>query len=292
MSIPRELMCPDCENLLDIEIHPKPNTFIGLCPNNKCKKAWFITKDNNNSTLKFQLAKKYEESPRGKDLQHQLGLDSLIILFQNSDEPAHVYYDPNLSKFIIYYRSDNDLIHELGHLIIDSKPEHYKVEKPWEEEKRDHIDNIINAIIDIIVDYNLVMTYKMGKFYDDTALESKVADKIIKIVNENKKMGEKFQLADYCYIYLKLNFYLKDEDKLKVSKRMKTSLKKIRQRSLYKLKMSSEKFKDIEDKLSKIKNIKNFNDMKEICEYFHSILAEINLWNKNVILNKLKKQFL
>ena len=47
------LKCPDCENLLDIQKLSKPNTFFGLCQNNQCNKAWFITKSIKDSTLKF-----------------------------------------------------------------------------------------------------------------------------------------------------------------------------------------------------------------------------------------------
>ena len=292
MPIPRELKCPDCENLLDIQKHSKPNTFFGLCQNNQCNKAWFITKNIKDSTLEFLLAKKYEEDPRGKELQHQFGLDSLTIIYRNSEEPAHVYFDVHLNKFMIFYRSDDDLIHELGHLIIDSNQEHYKVEKPWEEENRSPIDNIFNAIVDIIVNYNLVVNYNMEKFYEDTALEGKVVDKVLKIINENKKIDVKFQLADYCYIYLELYFYLQDTEKLKASKRWKISLRKLRQRLMYVLKISVENFKEIEEQLSKIKKIKDLTNLKEICEYIFNILIEMKLWNEGIILKKLKERFL
>lgn len=292
MSIQREYKCPDCKNELEIHNHAKPNTVFGICLNKECNSAWFITQNSTDASTKFQLAKKYEEDPIGKRLQSQLGLDSLTIIFRKSEEPPHIYHDVHIKKFITFYRSENSLIHELGHLIIDSNPEHYKVDKPWEQEDRHPIDNIINAIVDIMVNYNLVVNHKMEEFYDKCALEEILVDRILKDIKENKKIDPKLALGDYCYIYLELNYYLKKKDKTRVSKKWKSSLKKLRQRIMYELKKSIEWFKNIEEQLNRIEFIDDFKNLKKISNYILRILLEIDLWDKRLIYKKLKERFL
>lgn len=202
-----------------------------------------------------------------------------------------MYYDIHINKFIIFYISENDLIHELGHLIIDSNSEHYKVEKPWEREKRHLIDNMINAIVDILVNRNLVVNYNMEEFYKNSVSKETLADRILRDIKENKKIDTNHGFSDYCYIYLKLHFYLNQEDKFKMSKKWRNCLKKLRQRLSYEFKLPIERFKMIEEQLSKIKDIKDFQDLKQIGNYISNVLLEMNLWSKEKVLNKLKELF-
>ncbi len=288
-----QFKCPKCREILIIESTKENNAFIGKCNNVECKKSWFLEKNPKNNEVRFVPAKEYIEDPLGKRVQRMLGLNHIPIVFIKSENVSNIYYNKQIKKFVIDYKDEMNLIHELGHIIFNNNPKHYEIENPREVQEPHPIELIMNAIIDIFVDFNLSYNLEIPKYHDNhLEQQSKSVKKILSAINNNKSLNLNIGLGHYIHIFLTVNIYLKEEEKKTYSKKWNICLKRLKRRLIYGLNLSEEKFKDLEKKLMKIPELIDKPDLRNIAEFILNSLLILGLWTKSDLYYKLKDVFL
>lgn len=220
-----------------------------------------------------------EYENKSREYQKILGLEhEPIVLRFNNKFGGTSWKEGN---WIIYYRNAFDILHELGHILLNNNPNNYThSHSSW-------IHSFVNNIIDCFDNYNLVSNPNVPEFA--LLLSDECYDYTTTLWNKISNSNPHTLLALFCLLFLNWNYVVPSNVKQNRTQTIEFVLKQARKTIISGLNLSDEFFDDLKNRLVYFNKIKNNYDVKTISIYIINVLCETKLANKNNVLNVLRQ---
>lgn len=211
--------------------------------------------------------------------QKKLGLENEPIIFKSNNQFGGTSWKGN--NWVIYYRNVFDILHELGHILLNNDPYNYThSHSSW-------IHSFVNNIIDCFDNYNLVTNPKIPEFA--SLLSDECYDYTTTLWNKISESNPHELLALYCLLFLNWQYIVPNKVKKNRSKTISFTLKKARKAIINGLRLSEDYFDDFITKLIFFNEIKKNWNVKAVSSYILDVLVGSKIANKNSVLNVLKQ---
>lgn len=220
-----------------------------------------------------------ENEHKCKEYQIKLGLKNEPIVFKFNTKIGGTSW--NGKNWIIYYRNDFDILHELGHLLLNNNPKNYIHSHPtW-------IYSFINNIIDCFDNFNLITNPKIPEFA--SLLSDECYDYTTTLWNRISQSTPHKLLALFCLLFLNWNYIVPNTLKKNRTQNINFVLKQAKRAIFTEIFLSEEYFDDFKNRLAYFKAIKDKYNIKTISSYILNILVDTRLASKNTVLTVIRQ---
>jgi len=215
-----------------------------------------------------------------REYQKKLSLENEPIVFRFNTKIGGTSWKG--SNWLIYYRNDFDILHELGHLLLNNNPYNYThSHSSW-------IHSFINNIIDCFDNYNLVSNPKVPEFA--SLLSNECYDYTKTLWNKISNSNPYELLVLYCLLFLNWNYVVPFNNmKENRAKTINFTLKKTKKAIIDGLRISEEIFEDFLKDLIFFNEIKNKWNVKTVSSYILNVLVDKKFATRINVLNVLRQ---
>lgn len=220
-----------------------------------------------------------ENDNKCREYQKRLGLEEEPIVFRFNTKIGGTSWKS--SYWLIYFRNTFDILHELGHILLNNNPYNYThSHSSW-------IHSFVNNIIDCFNNYKLVNNPKIPEFA--LLLSDECYDYTKTLWNKISQSRPHDLIALYCLLFLNWNFVAPIEVKGDRTKTINFTLKKTKKAIIDGLKLSEEVFEDFLNRLIVFNEIKDQWNVKTVSSYILNVLVDKYFANKKQVFNVLRQ---